>query len=94
MLNNPTISTGPLNFLNIRQPWLRAAAKSHLAYSLTIYAEGTCRTRLQSLVCFSEFLAADKPHATARSITRPLLFGAARRNEEGYRPPVRASAAQ
>ena len=74
MLNNPTISTGPLNFLNIRQPWLRAAAKSHLAYSLTIYAEGTCRTRLQSLVCFSEFLAADKPHATARSITRPLLL--------------------
>jgi len=74
MLHNPTLSPGPLNFLKIKQPWLRAAAKSHLAYSLPIYAEGTCRTRLQSLVCFSEFLAADKPHATACSITRPLLL--------------------
>ncbi|QHN03402.1 phage integrase family protein [Granulicella sp. WH15] len=74
MLHNPTLSPGPLNFLKIRQPWLRVAAKSHLAYSLPIYAEGTCRTRLQSLVCFSEFLAAAKPQATARSITRPLLL--------------------
>ncbi|HWR15513.1 MAG TPA: tyrosine-type recombinase/integrase [Terriglobales bacterium] len=74
MLHNPTLSPGPLNFLLIKQPWLRAAAKSFLAYCLPIYAEGTCRTRLQALVCFSEFLAIEKPRATARSITRPLLL--------------------
>jgi integrase len=74
MLHNPTLSPGPLNFLHIKQPWLRTAAKCFLAYCLPIYAEGTCRTRLQSLVCFSEFLAGEKPRATARSITRPLLL--------------------
>jgi integrase len=74
MLHNPTLSPGPLNFLLIQQPWLRAAAKSFLSYCLPIYAEGTCRTRLQAIVCFSEFLAAEKPRATVRSITRPLLL--------------------
>lgn len=74
MLHNPTLSAGPLNFLHIKQPWLRAAAKSFLAYCLPIYAEGTCRTRLQSLVCFSEFLVTDTPRATERSIIRPLLL--------------------
>ncbi|SNT11743.1 hypothetical protein SAMN05421770_104243 [Granulicella rosea] len=70
MLHNPTLSPGPLNFLLIQQPWLRTAVKSFLFYCLPIYAEGTCRTRLQAVVCFSEFLAADRPHATVRSITR------------------------
>lgn len=74
MLHNPTLSPGPLNFLLVKQPWLRVAAKSFLAYCLPIYAEGTCRTRLQALVCFSEFLAGDRPRATALSITRPLLL--------------------
>jgi integrase len=74
MLHNPTLSPGPLNFLLIQQPWLRTAVKSFLSYCLPIYAEGTCRTRLQAVVCFSEFLAADRPHATVRSITRPLLL--------------------
>lgn len=74
MLPNPTLSPGPLNFLLIQQPWLRTAVKSFLSYCLPIYAEGTCRTRLQAVVCFSEFLAADRPHATVRSITRPLLL--------------------
>jgi integrase len=74
MLHNPTLSPGPLNFLHIKQPWLRAATKSFLAYCLPIYAEGTCRSRLQSLVCFSEFLAINQPRATARCITRPLLL--------------------
>lgn len=74
MLHNPTLSPGPLNFMLIKQPWLRTAAKSFLSYCLPIYAEGTCRTRLQAIVCFSEFLAVEKPHATVRSITRPLLL--------------------
>jgi integrase/recombinase XerD len=74
MLHNPTLSPGPLNFLLIQQSWLRAAAKSFLSYCLPIYAEGTCRTRLQAVVCFSEFLAAEKPRASVRSITRPLML--------------------
>ena len=74
MLHNPTLSPGPLNFLLIQQSWLRAAAKSFLSYCLPIYAEGTCRTRLQAIVCFSEFLAAEKPRAPVRSITRPLML--------------------
>jgi hypothetical protein len=45
--------------------WLRVAEKSYLTYCLPIYAEGTCRTRLQALVCFSEFLAADKPPSSS-----------------------------
>lgn len=74
MLHNPTLSPGPLNFLLIQQRWLRTAAKSFRSYCLPIYAEGTCRTRLQALVCFSEFLAAEEPRATVRSITRSLLL--------------------
>jgi len=72
--HNPTLPIGPLNFLKVTQPWLRVAVKAYIAYSLPIYAESTCRTRLQSLVCFSEFLSADNPRATSRSITRPLLL--------------------
>jgi integrase len=72
--HNPTHYFSTMNFLKVKQPWLRAAVKSYIAYSLPIYAEGTCRTRLQSLVCFSEFLSNERPLATARSITRPLLL--------------------
>src|ERR1035438_3335135 len=39
-----------------------------------IYAEGTCRTRLQSLTCFSEFLMQERPRGTAKAITRKLLI--------------------
>lgn len=72
--HNPTRYFSTMNFLKVKQPWLRAAVKSYIAYSLPIYAEGTCRTRLQSLVCFSEFLSNERPRATARSITRSLLL--------------------
>ena len=41
---------------------------------MAIYAEGTCRTRLQSLTRFSEFLAQERPKTTAKAITRKLLL--------------------
>jgi integrase/recombinase XerD len=68
-----SLSNTTLNFLLIRQRWLRKAVKAYLRYCLAIYAEGTCRTRLQSLTRFSEFLAQERPKATAKAITRKLL---------------------
>jgi hypothetical protein len=37
--SQPTLSPVPLNFLKIKQPWFRVAAKAYLAYCLPIYAE-------------------------------------------------------
>lgn len=71
---SPSISNKTMNFMLIKQPWLRTAVKDYIGYCLPIYAEGTCRARLHSLVCFSEFLATENPNATARSIKRPLLL--------------------
>jgi integrase len=68
-----SLSNTTLNFLLIQQLWLRKAVKAYLRYCLAIYAEGTCRTRLQSLTRFSEFLARELPKATAKTITRKLL---------------------
>jgi hypothetical protein len=67
------ILLGP-NFSSIRQIWLRKAAKAYLQYCLSIYSYGTCRTRLQSVTCFSEFLFRENPKAAARAITRKLLL--------------------
>lgn len=68
-----SLSNTTLNFRLIRQLWLRKAVKAYLRYCLAIYAESTCRTRLQSLTRFSEFLAEKRPNTTARAITRKLL---------------------
>jgi hypothetical protein len=70
---NLSLSNTTLNFHLIRQLWLRKAVKAYLRYCLPIYAEGTCRIRLQSLTRFSEFLAEKRPNATAKTITRNLL---------------------
>jgi integrase/recombinase XerD len=71
---NPSLSDTTLNFSSIQQLWLRKAAKAYLRYCLAIYADGTCRTRLQSIACFSEFLSQERPRATARAITPKLLL--------------------
>jgi hypothetical protein len=62
------------SFHRTRQPWLRKTVKAYIRYCLTIHAEGTCRTRLQSLTCFSEFLMQERPRATSKTITRRLLL--------------------
>ena len=58
----------------IKQEWLRRAVKSYLSYSLPLYSASTCRTRVQSITCFSNFLATERPRVTGRSITRRLLL--------------------
>jgi hypothetical protein len=68
-----SLSNTTLNFRLIRQFWLRKAVKAYLRYCLAICAESTCRTRLQALTRFSEFLARKRPKATAKAITRRLL---------------------
>jgi integrase/recombinase XerD len=69
-----SLSNSTLSFHGIQQPWMRRTVKDYIRYCLPIYAEGTCRTRLQSLTCFSEFLAKERPKATAKTITRKLLM--------------------
>src|SRR5271157_2258880 len=69
-----SLSNVTLSFHRIRQPWLRRTVKAYIRYCLTICAEGTCRTRLQSLTCFSEFLMQERPQGTAKSITRELVL--------------------
>jgi integrase len=69
-----SLSNVTLSFHRIRQPWLRTSVKAYIRYCLPIYAEGTCRTRLQSLTCFSEFLMQQRPGVTAKTITRKLLL--------------------
>jgi integrase len=69
-----SLSNVTLSFHRIRQPWLRKPVKAYIRYCLTICAEGTCRTRLQSLTCFSEFLMQERPKGTAKAITRKLLL--------------------
>jgi hypothetical protein len=44
-----------LSFLLIKQEWLRTAVKSYLSYCLPLYSASICRTRLQSMACFSNF---------------------------------------
>ena len=68
------LSNVTLSFHCIQQPWLRKAVKAYIRYCLPIYAEGTSRTRLQSLTCFSEFLMQERPRGTAKAITRKLLI--------------------
>lgn len=63
-----------LGFLIIRQEWLRDAAKLYLKYCVPLYSASTCRTRVQSLASFSNFLAEVKPQAKAKDITRRLLL--------------------
>jgi len=63
-----------LGFLIVQQEWLRDAAKLYLKYCVPLYSASTCRTRVQSLACFSDFLAEVKPRATAKNITRRLLL--------------------
>ena len=69
-----SLSNATLSFHRIQQPWLRKTVKAYIRYCLPIYAEGTCRTRLQSLTCFSEFLMQERPTGTAKAITRKLLI--------------------
>jgi hypothetical protein len=69
-----SLSNVTLSFHRMRQPWLRKPVKAYIRCCLPIYAEGTCRTRLQSLTCFSEFLTQERPRATAKAITRKLLI--------------------
>lgn len=71
---NLSLSNLTLSFHCIRQLWLRRAVKEYIRYSLTIYAEGTCRSRLQSLTCFSQFLSQSRPKASASSLTRKLML--------------------
>jgi integrase/recombinase XerD len=71
---NLSQSNAKMSFLIIEQKWLRRAVQSYLSYCLPLYSEGTCRTRVQSLACFSKFLAAERPRVTGRSITRRLLL--------------------
>lgn len=69
-----SLSNVTLSFHRIRQPWLRKTVKAYIRYCLPIYAEGTWRTRSQSLTCFSEFLMQERPRATSKTITRRLLL--------------------
>jgi hypothetical protein len=69
-----SLSNVTLSFHRIQQPWLRKAVKAYIRYCLPIYAEGTSRTRLQSLTCFSEFLMQERPRGTTKAITRKLLI--------------------
>lgn len=71
---NLSLSNATLGFSRIRQLWLRTAVKQYIRYSMPIYAEGTCRTRLQSLTCFSRFLAEARPKTSASVITRKLML--------------------
>jgi integrase len=71
---NLSQSNVQLRFLVIKQEWLRRAVKSYLSYSLPLYSASTCRTRVQSITCFSNFLATERPRVTGRSITRRLLL--------------------
>ena len=71
---NLSQSNVKLSFLVIKQEWLRTAVKSYLSYCLPLYSASTCRTRVQSIACFSNFLATEKPRVTARSITRRMLL--------------------
>lgn len=71
---NLSQSNGKMSFLAIEQEWLRTAVKSYLTYCLPLYSASTCRTRVQSLACFSQFLATERPQTTDRSITRRLLL--------------------
>ena len=71
---NLSQSSVRLGFLIIRQPWLRSAGKLYVKYCLPLYSASTCRTRVQSLACFSDFLAEKYPQATAEAITRRLLL--------------------
>jgi integrase len=71
---NQSLSNLTLSFHRIAQPWLRKAVKTYIRYCLPIYSEGTCRSRLQSLTCFSEFLAEERPRATSKDIARKLLL--------------------
>ena len=71
---NLSLSNLTLSFHYICQLWLRRAVKEYIRYSLTIYAEGTCRTRLQSLTSFSKFLAQTRPRVSATCITRKLML--------------------
>jgi integrase len=71
---NLSQSNVQLSFLVIKQEWLRRAVKSYLSYSLPLYSASTCRTRVQSITCFSNFLATERPRVTGRSITRRLLL--------------------
>jgi site-specific recombinase XerD len=63
-----------LGFLIVRQEWLRDAAKLYLKYCIPLYSASTCRSRVQSIACFSNFLADIMPQATAKHITRGLLL--------------------
>ena len=58
---NLSQSNAKLSFLVIKQEWLRTAVKSYLSYCLPLYSAGTCRTRVQSIACFSNFLETQKP---------------------------------
>lgn len=71
---NLSQSNVKLSFLMIHQEWLRSAVKPYLKYCLPLYSAGTCRTRVQSLACFSDFLTEEHPQATAKAITRKLLL--------------------
>jgi integrase/recombinase XerD len=71
---NLSQSNGKLSFLVIRQEWLRFALKSYLKYCLPLYSASTCRTRVQSLARFSNFLAEEHPQATAETVTRRMLL--------------------
>ena len=71
---NLSQSNVKLSFLLIRQEWLRSALKSYLKYCLPLYSASTSRTRFQSVVCFSDFLADEEPQATPETVTRRLLL--------------------
>jgi hypothetical protein len=71
---NPSRTNVRLGFLIVRQEWLRDAGKLYLKYCLPLYSASTCRTRVQALACFSDFLAEVKPQATAKDITCHRYF--------------------
>ena len=73
-ITNLSQSNCKLSFLILRQDWLRSAVKAYVKYCLPLYSASTCRTRVQSLACFSDFLAGKHSRATARDITRRLLL--------------------
>jgi len=71
---NLSQSHSSMGFLIVRQEWLRSATKLYVKYCLPLYSASTCRTRVQALACFSDFLAEKQPQATAGDITRRLLL--------------------
>jgi len=70
---NPAISDYKLNFIHLQQPWLLAAGKAFMRYSLACYSTKTCHCRLAALTPFSTFLTEHYPDLEPNELNRAVL---------------------